>query len=288
MTLTIAHVPTLRDVVGRCYVIAFREDVTRLVEALSVERLNPEVLRATYTCREMAYARATRCLLSHHAAWRLAARNDGYTLVCEADFVPCLGMGGFPAFWPLDDHHAWGYLYQGSPRLLALVGPRPYLRGHCAPLVAYVINSAVARVLCDFFDEQMARHDPAKYFPFDAYLQWWLMAHGCSAYIPHRHYGEHGGQPNPEHRAFGIRRAGRHRADNLAARLHFLPQYSRGSWLRFGAVRAQARMLGLARLATNRWIVDTDAYRNDPLTKLRMLGIGLGRLIGCSRADREA
>lgn len=108
------------------------------------------------------------------------------------------------------------------------------------------------------------------------------MAKGCSAYIPRRHYGEHGGQPNPEHRAFGLRRGGRHRADSLAARLHFLPQYNGGSRLTVLAVRAQARLLGLARLLTNRWIVDTDAYRNDARTRLRMLGIGVGRLLDCS------
>jgi len=284
MTFTIATVPTLRDAVGHCYVIAGRESVAQLVEALAVERLQPAVLRSASSGDERADAQ-TQCLLSHRAAWRLAARHDGWTLVCEGDFVPCLGMGGFPAFWPVDDPHAWGYLYQGSPRLLALTGPRPYLRGGCAPLVAYVINATVARILCDLLDERMALHDPSEHRPVDGWLQGRLVAQGYSAYFPRRHYGEHGGPPHPGQRACGARLAGIHRADNLAGRLHFLPHYSRGSWLRFAAVRAAARLRGLARLATDRRIIDADIYPDDRLTRLRMLGIAVGRLAGCSRDD---
>jgi hypothetical protein len=82
-----------------------------------------------------------------------AATHDGYTLICEADFVPCLRMGSLPVFWPLRDLLAWGYLYQGSPRLLALIRTEDgcFLRGHCAPLVCYVINAPVARLFLEFF-----------------------------------------------------------------------------------------------------------------------------------------
>jgi hypothetical protein len=269
----------LKEVVGRSYVLAYREDVTQLEEALSREGLNPTVLRAKYTALEATYARATRTFLAHHSAWLRAAEHDGYTLICEADFVPCVGVGAMPTFWPLSDPLAWGYLYQGSPRLLALIGRKPYLRGHCAPLVAYVVNAPVARVLCDFFHYEMGRHDPTQYFPFDAYLQWTAMGRNCSAFIPEKHYGEHGGLPNPEHREFGIRRAGQHRADNLAARLHFLPQYTRNSRFTFLKVRAHGRLLGLARLLTNRWIVGTETYHNGFVTKARMYAIGLKRLL---------
>lgn len=270
--------PALSDTINRTYVIAYQEDVTRLVEALGIERLNPTVLRSNHTVEELTYSRMTRCFVSHHRAWQRAAEQEGYTFVCEADFVPCIGLGGFPTFWPLDDPHTWGYVYQGSPRLLALIGERPYLRGHSGVVVAYVINKTVARVLCDFFDYEMGRNDPTTYFTFDAHLQWWLMQHQCRAFMPLRHYGEHGGLPNPEHRRFGIPRAGTHRADNLAAPLHFLPQYSLDSKLKFMTTRAWARLLGFARLFTNRWIIETDAYHIDTPTKLRMLQVGLQRL----------
>ena len=113
-------------------------------------------------------------------------------------------MGSFTSFWPLDDDLAWGYLYQGSPRILAMVGSKPYLRGHCAPTVAYVVNARVAKILCDFFEYEFARYDPAEYYTFEAHLQWWAMGRGAKAFIPLRHYGEHGGLPNPEHAQHGI------------------------------------------------------------------------------------
>lgn len=274
-----ASIP-LRSVVGRSYILAYKEDVTALQEALDREGLRPQIQRAQYSEDEMSYARCARTFINHHMAWQRAATQDGYTLICESDFVPCRGLGGFDVFWPTDDPLAWGYLYQGSPRLFALIGPERYLRGHCAPLVAYVINAPVARIFCDFFRDEMGRYDPRKYFTFDAHLQWFAMRHGSRAFITLRHYGEHGGLPNPEHAEAGMPRAGQHRADNLAAPLHFLPQYAQGSRPRFMAVRAQSRLLGFARLVANRWFVETDAYRNGFLAKARMMALGLRRLLG--------
>lgn len=269
----------LSEVVERSYILAYREDVSVLVAALGEERLKPVVQRVQYSDEEMSYARCARTFINHHMAWQRAAAQDGYTLICESDFVPCRGLGGFDVFWPTDDPLAWGYLYQGSPRLFTLVGREQYLRGHCAPLVAYVINAAVARIFCDFFRDEMGRYDPRKYFTFDAHLQWFAMRHDSHAFITLRHYGEHGGLPNPEHAEAGMPRAGQHRADNLAAPLHFLPSYARGSRLRFLAVRAQSRLLGFARLFTNRWFVDIDAYPNDFMAKVKMMALGARRLL---------
>ena len=50
---------------------------------------------------------------------------------------------------------AWGYLYQGSPRLLALIGSQPFLRGHTAPLVAYVINQGVAEIFLWYYEGEL-------------------------------------------------------------------------------------------------------------------------------------
>jgi hypothetical protein len=219
--------------------------------------------------------------MNHAAAWQRAATNDGYTLICESDFVPCLRMGSFPAFWPLQDSLAWGYLYQGSPRLLALIRTenRCFLRGHCAPLVAYAINASVAKVFLEFFEDEMRRHAPSEYFTFDAHLRWWTLQRGVKAFIPTRHYGEHGGLPNPEHGIHGISRLGEHRADNLAGPLCFLPDYAKGSWMRFVGVRIRARTFGVARLFTNRWIVQTNVYENGFWAKLQMYMLGVHRLI---------
>jgi hypothetical protein len=266
-------------VIGRSYVLSYRENVDPLLRALETEELNPTVLRAEYSELEATYARQVRTFLAHHSAWRRARAHPDYTLICEADFVPCAGIGAMPTFWPLEDPKAWGYLYQGSPRLLALLGAQPFLRGHCAPLVAYVVNAEVADVLCRFFDYEMSRNDPTNYIPFDSHLQWWAMGRGCSAYIPLKHYGEHGGVPNPEHKKQGVPRAGRHRADNLATGLHFLPQYSLDSRLRYLAVRAHSRLLGILRLFTNKWIRETNVYHNDFAARVRMFMIGARRLL---------
>ncbi|UYN93251.1 MAG: hypothetical protein KIT25_14400 [Enhydrobacter sp.] len=272
------HTQTLGDVVGRSFILAYREDVSPLQAALAAEGLNPIVQRARYTDEEMTYARCARTFINHHMAWQRAAQEDGYTLICESDFVPCRGMGGFDVFWPTADPMAWGYLYQGSPRLFAVIGTEAFLRGHCAPLVAYVVNAPVARLFCEFFQDEMGRYDPRKYFTFDAHLQWFAMGRGSSAYITLKHYGEHGGLPNPEHAEAGMPRAGQHRADNLAAPLRFLPQYARGSRWAYAAVRAQSRWLGLARLLANRWFVATREYPASLGARLRMFGIGVRRL----------
>ena len=269
---------SMNEVVNQSYVLAYQEDITSLVVALTKEKLNPTVLQASYSEEELLYSRNTRTFISHYKAWLLAADHDSYTLICESDFVPCVGLGSFPIFWSINNSSAWGYLYQGSPRLLAVIGEGEYLRGHCAPLVAYVINAQIAHILCDFFHDEMTRCDPKKYFTFDSHLQWFVMGRGGRAFIPRKHYGEHGGLPNPEHQESGIARAGRHRADNLAARLYFRPQYAE-NWVKYIAVRTCARMLGWARLLSNRWITDTNVYYNGPKTKLKMNAIGMRRLL---------
>jgi len=267
----------LDQLIRRSYILAYKEGVAPLFSALAAENLNPEIQRASYSEEELAMPRQIRTFLNHYSAWKRAADEDGYTLICESDFVPCVGMGAFPSFWPLADPLAFGYLYVGSPRLLALVGDRRYLRAHSSPLVGYVVNAAVARILCDFFRDEIDRYGTQTYFTFDAHLQWFAMGRGASAFIPMKNYGEHGGFPNPEHAAHGEPRAGEHHADNLAGRLHFLPQYSKGSRLRYLAVRAHSRLLGFGRLLVNRWLAGTSEYRNDTASKIRMYGVGLLR-----------
>lgn len=273
------HNPTLGEVVGQSYVLAYTENVDQLVAALDEEKLNPTVIRATYTKEEEEYSRTVRTFMNHLAAWKRAAEQEGYTLICEADFVPCKELGSFPTFWPHDDPVAWGYLYQGSPRILALIGREKYLRGHAAPLVAYVVNARVARLLCNFFDTEMAKRDPRVFFPFDGMLQWGAMARGATAFIPMHHYGEHGGRANPEHGLHGVRRAGEHRADNLAGPLHFLPQYCDGSQSTYRLVRAKERLFGFARLLANKWIVNTSVYPLSFSDKVEMAAVGLKRLL---------
>jgi hypothetical protein len=216
--------------------------------------------------------------MNHRNAWRIASENEGYTLICESDFVPCRGLGEFPIFWPPANPLAFGYLYQGSPRLL-WVSPEGYLRAHVSPTVAYVINARVAGLLLEFFDEETRGRSPRDYLTFEAHLQWWAMGRGAEAYIPARQYGEHGGFPQPEHRAAGVVKRAAHRADNLRGRLAFLPQYTKGDVGAFARARAHARLLGWARLLFGRWVIRTDAYDLSALDVLRMYIIGFRRLL---------
>ena len=273
------HNPSLGEAVGQSYVLAYTENVDALVAALEKEKLNPTVLRAAYSEEEKTYSRTVRTFMSHLSAWQRAAQHEGFTLICEADFVPCRGLGSFPTFWPADEPLAWGYMYQGSPRLIALVGPERYLRGHCAPLVAYVVSPEVAKRLCDCFEAGMQGRDPREFFPFDGGLQWAAMGRGCKAFISPTHYGEHGGKANPEHGAQGVRRAGEHRADTLAGPLYFLPQYCEGSRWRYWYTRVRERLLAFARLATGRWIERAGSYPYDLSSRLEMMAGGLKRLL---------
>jgi hypothetical protein len=269
----------LRDVIGKVIIVAYREDVSSLVLSLTREGFDVEVQRLEYTKEEMKYTSASRTLLSHRKAWQRAMDVTGYTLVCEADFIPCRGIGKFEVFWPLENAFAWGYLYQGSPRLLAILGSQRFLRSHASPTVCYVINNNVASLLLKFFEQE--KNSLHTYFTFEAHLQWYVMGLGGEAFMPRCHYGEHGGSPNPEHASLGkISRKGQHRADNLMGSLHFMPGYANGKILLFLWVRLCARLMGIARLATGRWIMRTDAYHLGPIDVLRMYFVGLRRLLG--------
>lgn len=273
------HNPTLGEVVRQSYVVAYTENVEQLVAALEKEKLNPTVLRAVYSKEEQTYSRTVRTFMGHLSAWRHASQAEGYSLICEADFVPCEGLASFPTFWPSDEPLAWGYMYQGSPRVIALVGPERYLRGHSAPLVAYVVSAQVARLLCECYASEMRGRDPREFFSFDGSLQWVAMGKACKAFISPMHYGEHGGKANPEHGLAGVRRAGEHRADNLAGPLHFLPQFCEGSRLRYAYVRVRERLYGFGRLLTGRWITQAGSYPYDLSAKLEMMAVGLRRLL---------
>ncbi len=239
-----------------------------------------EISRPDYSPEEMTYRRSSRCLLSHRNAWKRALESPSYTLICEADFVPCRGIGDFEVFWPIEKDCAWGYLYQGSPRLLAMVGQRPFLRGHNATTVSYVVNKIVASLMLTFFEVEKKAYDFRSYFAWDAHLQWHLMGLGAEAFIPMRHYGEHGGVPNPEHGKIGsLPRDGSHHADNLMNSLHFLPLYANGSYLSYLLVRLGARLRGFGRLLTGRLILRTDVYHLSFIDVIKMFLIGLRRLI---------
>jgi hypothetical protein len=272
--------PALRDCVKQTFILAWREDTTALECALRQEGFVAEVLRPHYSAQEMTFSRMTRCLMNHRSAWRACARREGLSMVLEADFVPCVGLGAMPPPFPWETREkAWGWLYAGGPRLYE-VWPGGYLRGHAACPVATVMSPTVAGVLLDFAEAELAHNDPQAYFPWDTYVQYHGKRHGVMSFIPFRQYGEHGGVPNPEHASGGMSMSGAHQAEALRGPLHFLPAYARGSRWRYRQVRLHAKLRGFGRLVSGRF-VEPKTLRSYGFTRAgaRLLAIGFGRLL---------
>ncbi len=263
-----AQRPSVRREVVQTIVLAYREETARLETALRAEGLAPQVQRPSYTPTELTYSRTVRCLLNHAAAWARARDAAGLTLIVEADFVPCRGLGDLPL--PFDPQvqgsAGWAFLYAGGPRIFRR-HPDGSLQGHAACPVAYVISPRVAAWLCEYRDEELQRQaDLTAYSLWDTRFQWHIMGKGGRCFLPWRHYGEHGGTGNPEHAAAGVGIARRipllsrlglgrhHRAEVLHGVLHFLPEYAAGSRLRFLRIRLEAKLTAWGKLLTGRMV----------------------------------
>jgi hypothetical protein len=254
--------PPLRSYIAQTLIVAYREDTSTLEQALRSEGLDPIVLRPEYTPLELTYSRTIRCLLNHTAAWRRASEVEGYTLVMEADFVPCRGFSDLPMpFAPESQGSAaWAFLYAGGPRIFKRLhdGSMP---GHSACPVACLISPQVGKWLCDYTREELVRHsDLTRYSLWDTQFQWHMMGKGATCFMPWRHYGEHGGISNPEHLKAGVGVAKRnplfrwlglgsnHHAEVLYAPLHFLPAYAKGSRSRLWRTRLEAKVTAVLKL----------------------------------------
>ncbi len=259
--------PPLRVLIARTIILAYREDTSILENALRAEGLAPVVQRRTYDLTEQTYSRTIRCLLNHADAWRAAAAaSDGYTLIVEADFVPCRGFASLRAPFDPEQHGplAWAFLYAGGPRFIRVLSGG-FIWGHAACPVAILVPPGVATHLAGFADK-LIRDTPdlTAYSLWDTVFQWHMMGHGATCFMPYRHYGEHGGLPNPEHKIAGHGRLAQlarrlhldvfdnHHAECLQAPLAFLPSYARGRRLLYLRTRLLAKLVGLARVFTGR------------------------------------
>jgi hypothetical protein len=116
-----------------------------------------------------------------------------------------------------------------------------------------------------------------KYSSWDSEVNRFLRERQFKNYMPFRNYGEHGGFPNPEHRERGLSPS--HRADILEGNLAFMPIYAsaqgKDNYLKFFLVRLQARLKGIGRLATGRYL----RWKMVKLSKypLRLMGFALSR-----------
>ena len=249
----------LRESIARVYILACTEDTSALERVLSAEGFSVEVIRARYNEAQMSWSRAARCLWGHREIWRTIAEvGDSLSMVCEADFVPCIGIGKLPLPFHVDDaQDALGYLYAGGVEVFD-VHHGKYARGHASCTGAYVAGGSVARRLMQFADEHHLRHG-GEHSLWDCELGWAVKSVGVKCWMPYRQYGEHGGIPNPEHAKNGFNPS--HQSDILYGRLHFLPEYAGGSRFKYWETRLRARCRGIGRLVFNRYLHLHDCNR---------------------------
>lgn len=263
-----AVVPLIQAV-GQTFILAYREDTTRLEAALNQTGLACEVLRQTDRPEYQGYAASYRCLLNHQQAWLRATQVSQPTLIVEADFVPVLHLGQLPLpfrFNQADAGVAW--LYTCAPQLYS-VTQDGFGEGYSSGLVAYIVTPQAAAALCGFANEIAAAGNG--YTTFDSDIDKVLRQQGLKNYIPFRNYGEHGGIPNPEHRRNGL--SGIHQADVLWGELAFLPAYAtvvQQPRLALLQTRSQARLKGLGRLLLGKFLRFKVARQSKrPLSLLR-------------------
>ncbi len=270
-------IPLLKEVVEHTYIVAYKEDTSFLQKALAREGFKATVMRPNYSKKEKNYSAIIRCLINHANVWKECTERTGIILIVEDDFVPVVGLSSLPLpFRESVKNTSFGYLYACGPTLYELFEDR-YVRGHAASTAAYLITAPVAKILLAFYKEELSTKDPHRHHGWDTYLRMYVQKRGIRTFLPFRQYGEHGGMPNPEHAEKGLPP---HRADVLYGRLHFLPDYARGSKKRFLAIRAYAKLRGIGRLLLGRYL-EKPTLRNTKgiKHKLHLCKYGISRLL---------
>ena len=267
---------SLREACSGALIVVYKEDTRELCASLEAEGIASEDVKGPYTEEQLGYSAVMQALVNHANAWRIAAGRTKPTLVLEPDFVPVRAFGSLPLPVPLGrEDDSLAYLYSVGPEIWDLATPH-VARAHCGAVVATVMPPRVARLLLDFFEEEVAANAAGHYRPWDSGMGYWLLERGIESYMPYRHYGEHGGLGNPEHARFGLGR--NHRADVLHAPLAVLPIYAQGRRTKLWAGRARGRVWGLLRLATGRLLPWHDLKRAGK-NRAALLRFAAGRLL---------
>ena len=243
---------TLKEITDKVYVVAHKEDTTQLEAYFRQRGFIVTVSRRNYTPEEQGYVAQMRCLINHRDVWTAIAASGSPGIVVEADFVPVENLEKAAApFDPDISPKAIAWLYAGGPVLYGF-DEGGYAIGHSSTTVALMITAEAATSLIEFADHEIKRSGGG-YLPWDTYLSHDLRKNkNVPTYIPFKQYGEHGGKPNTEHGANGIRSW--HQADILMGSLAFLPTYADGSRIRYLYIRIRARLRGLARILLGRYI----------------------------------
>ncbi|MBD2772810.1 LPS biosynthesis glycosyltransferase [Iningainema tapete] len=239
--------------IDKVLIIAYKESTEQLEETLNREGLACVVQRQETKPEYQNFSRSYLCLLNHQRAWEKAALLSKPTLIMEADFVPVLGLGKLPLpFNPHQSDVGISWLYTCAPQVYS-ISPDGYAEGFSVSTVAYIVTPQGARCLLDLLKEVTEKKGATTYSSWDSTIDPFLRQRKLKNYIPWRNYGEHGGLPNPEHHQNNLSKT--HRADVLYGKLAFMPMYAvNGSRQQFLMIRLQARLKGIARLVTGRFL----------------------------------
>jgi hypothetical protein len=266
----------LGEAASRVLVVAYREDVGQLQQFLEQEGFLVQQVRKRYSEVEMRYPAVNRCLLSHRDAWNIAKDLPDWTIIVEADFVPCLGFGLFPLpFSESEPDPKIGWLYSVGPVVYHEDDSGGFF-GHNAGTVAYILNSVSAQCWLRVFDEWTDERSLDTYGQFEVIMPIYLRhRYGVRLYISPKSYGEHGGLANPEHAWLGYRAW--HQADSLQSPLAFLPAYAQGSQLRYLLIRLRSRLRYVYKFLHGKYFDSWKTYWKLPEPRLRKLRFAFRR-----------
>ena len=240
------------DAARKVYVVAHKEDTSKLEATLASEGFSVQVNRLSYTAQETKYSAAYRCLLNHMDVWARVQSDGEPAIVVEADFVPVRGMARLPSPVPACRlHHSIAWLYYGGGRLRGM-DDEGYALGTAPTMVAILCSPAGAGCMLRFGRQECVAEKVGKYSTWDVQLAVDVRAHGITVYLPFKSYGEHGGLGNTEHEKHGVRT--HHRADVLWGRLAFLPAYAHGRLVTYWGTRLFYRCRGTLKLFAGRYI----------------------------------
>lgn len=179
--------PAVIDVIDTAYIIAHKEELQPLIQALASEGLQVEVIQGPYSEAQRTYSAALRCLVNHANAWRALIAAGRPALIVEADFVPVRGFGQLPLPCPVGGIDAsLIYLYACGPEFWDLVNDH-IARGHSGGMVAYVVSPAVASLMLAFCAEELQQNPFGQDSAWDSVLGDWLKERGIESYLPYRH-----------------------------------------------------------------------------------------------------
>lgn len=144
----------LIEMTDQVFIVAHREDTTRLQSTLAAQGFKIRVQRGPYSEEQQRFSSQVKCFVNHQNVWRQVAAGTQRAIVVEADFVPVRAFGTRPSPLPddMDDQTVgFAWLYSAGSTLYGF-DRRGFPHGHGNTLVAYLITPQCARMLLVFLN----------------------------------------------------------------------------------------------------------------------------------------